>query len=368
MRVGLLSYPMLFQRDGGLQIQVRETMAALRRLDACVAAVQPACAADGAAKLRLEVELVDPNHDRLDDFHLIHVFSAINGNHRIVETAHELGIPVVLSPLVSPAWTRGAGWRARLAERLAGRLTAWDVHTSYAQTRRALQLADRILALGEGERDAIVSGFEVDANKIWLLPNGIDLRFFQADGELFRSETGIAGPFVLMAGAISPYKNQLGLVRALTGLDLPVVLIGRPQRHDQDYLKQLLKLPHLTWLGELQHGHPLLASAYAAASVLALPSQGEVFPLVVLEALAAGTPVVMTSASALQLPNADFALKKVRWDDASGQRRAILELLSAQPQRAAVSALVAAFTWEKVAARIAECYRELAAEDALHAV
>ena len=34
MRVGILSYPMLFQRDGGLQIQVRETISALNRLQA----------------------------------------------------------------------------------------------------------------------------------------------------------------------------------------------------------------------------------------------------------------------------------------------------------------------------------------------
>jgi glycosyltransferase involved in cell wall biosynthesis len=336
---------MLFQREGGLQIQVRETIKALRGLD--------------VAACPLEVELVDANRGRLGDYDVIHVFSAINGNHRIVEAASEQGLPVVLSPLVSPAWCRSAGWRARLAERVTGRLTTWDVQTSYAQTRQALHLAQCVIALGEAERDAIVAAFEVDAARIRILPNGISAHFFTADAALFQYETGIAGPFVLMVGAISPYKNQLGLVKALTDSDVPIVIIGRPLRHDTDYLQRLLQMPHVTWLGQLQHDHPLLASAYAAAAVLALPSQGEVFPLTVLEALAAGTPVVMTADSALQLPDAGFALKKVRWDDAAGQRRAILGLLATPPLRAEVRALVRDFTWERTAAHIADCYHQL---------
>ncbi|MGK5065136.1 glycosyltransferase family 4 protein [Janthinobacterium sp. LB3P112] len=343
MRVGILSYPMLFQRDGGLQIQVRETIAALKRLPQL-----PARA--------LEVQLVDANHERLADFDVLHVFSASNGTHRIMEMASEQGVPVVLSPLLSPGWGRSSAWRARLADRLAGRLTQWMVQTSYAQSRRALQLADVVIALGEAERDAIVQGFGMRADAIRVLPNGINPHFFTANGDLFLRETGIAGPFVLMVGSISPYKNQLGLAQALTGTGLLLVLIGAAPREQQAYLQQLLDLPHVSWLGALDHADPLLASAYHAAAVAALPSQGEVFPLSVLEALAAGTPVVMTAQSALDLPDSAFALRKVRWDDGATQRQAILEWLALPPERCRVQALVERFTWERVAAQIAECY------------
>lgn len=356
MRVGILSYPMLFQRDGGLQVQVRETIAALNRI------------APGAGG-QLEVELVDPNRERLSDYDLIHVFSAINGNHRIVESASELGLPVLLSPLLSPAWNRSSGWRARMADRMTGKLTAWDVQTSYAQSKRALQLASLVIALGEAERAAIVAGFQIDPAKIRVFPNGINPQFFSANADLFHRETGLSGPLVLMVGAISPYKNQLGLARALAGSGLPLVLIGAAQRSDQAYLQEVLEQPGVSWLGQLEHADPLLASAYHAAAVLALPSQGEVFPLTVLEALAAGTPAVMSESSALALPGSGFALKQVRWDDGPGLRAAICALLAARPERSAVRTLVSHLTWDKVAAQIAGCYFGLAGPQSLrHAV
>ena len=346
MRVGILSYPMLFQRDGGLQIQVRETLAALNRVVPC-------------APRHLQVQLVDANHGRLADYDLIHVFSAANGNYRIVEMACELGLPVVLSPLLSPGWNRSAAWRARLADRLAGRLTDWMVQTSYAQSKRALQLASLVIALGEAERTAIVDAFDMNESKIKVFPNGINPHFFTANSDLFRRETGLERPFVLMVGSISAYKNQLGLAQALAGSGLPVVLIGAAPRADMAYLQKLLALPHVSWLGPLDHADPLLASAYHAAAVAALPSQGEVFPLSVLEALAAGTPVVMTAQSALDLPDSAFALRKVRWDDGPAQRQAILDMLALPPERCRVQALVERFTWERVAAQIADCYYQV---------
>lgn len=343
MRVGILSYPMLFQREGGLQIQIRETIAALNSIN-------------GGG---IEASLIDPQRERLDSFDLVHVYSAINGNHRIMETASDMGVPVVLSPLLAPGWDRAAGLRAHLAERLTGKLTDWNAQTTFAQTKRALQLADRIVTLGEAEKKAVVEGFRVAAHKIQVLPNGINARFFAADPQLFRTRTGISAPFVLMVGAISPYKNQLALAQALEGCGLDIVLIGQAQVQHQAYLQAVLRLPRLTWLGQLEHADPLLASAYRAAAVLALPSQGEVFPLSVLESLAAGTPVVMTNESALRIAQSEFALKQLHWQDLGSISRAILGLANEPPDRAAVQALVARFTWRRVADELADCYAQL---------
>lgn len=341
MRVGLLSYPTLFQRDGGLQVQLRATLAALHAL------------ADPA----LEATLADPQRQPLCDYDVLHVFSAINGNYRLLELAAEIGVPVVLSALVSPAWSRCAGVRARLAGRMVGRLTGWQVHTSYAETRRALELANLVVALGEAERRAIVSAYGIAPDKLRVLPNGVERRFFEATPALFAAHTGISGPFVLMAGAISPYKNQLALAQALAYDGVRVVLVGCAASQHEAYLQQLLRLPNVRWLGYLAHDDRLLASAYAAAAALALPSQGEVFPLVVLEALAAGTPAVMTDASALQLADSDFALRALPPHALRAWRSVIAQLLRQPPARAAVSALVTRFAWPTVAQELAHCYR-----------
>ncbi|MGZ3181048.1 MAG: glycosyltransferase family 4 protein [Telluria sp.] len=354
--MAVLSYPMLFQRDGGLQVQVRETIAALR----------------GAAGqgYPIEASLVDPARTPLSGYDVVHVFAAVNGNHRIVETAADAGVPVVLSPLVPPAWDRSAGRRARVADCLLGKLTGWQVQSSYAQMRAALAQADLVLALGEAELQAIVRAFLVDRARVRVVPNGVAQRFFDAAPELFAARTAIRGPFVLMVASISPYKNQLGMAQALAPLALPFVVVGHALERDQAYLQALRRTRGVTCLGPLEHDDPLLASAYAAAAVCALPSQGEVAPLCVLEALAAGTPVVMTDASALDLPGSGFAVRRVGWRDTAAQQRAVMALLANPPPRERIRALVRDCSWERIAARLIGCYEEAIAlrRGARHAV
>jgi glycosyltransferase involved in cell wall biosynthesis len=349
MRVGIMSYPMLFQRDGNVQEQVRETVNALGRL-----ALIP-------GRATLEAELVDPFRSRLDDYDLVHVFAAVHGNHRIVEEAVALKVPVVLSALIAPGWNRSNGARARIADRVLGNLTEWDLQSSYAQTRHALQLASLVVALGEAERRAIRSAFLINPSKVRVLPNGISPHFFEADPELFRSRTGVKDQFALMVGPVSPYKNQLGVAQALSEMALPFVVIGEAQERDTDYLRRLRAVPGVICMGALCQQARMLASAYAAATVFVMPSQGEAFPVTVLEALAAGTPVVMSDESALELPGSEFAVRRARWDDSRAQKSALLDLLDAPPARERVRALVRRFTWDSVALQLADCYTDAVA-------
>ena len=348
MRIGIVSYPLLFQRDAAIQLQLRETTRALNALR-------------HLHGMELKVELVDPCPTNLDQFDLIHVFSASGGNYRIVEAAAALGVPVVLSPLISSGWDRVCGEHARQADHGLGRQTAFSVQSSYAQTRHALQLASVIVALGQSERSAIEEGFLIDGAKIRVFPNGVSAPLFDAEGDLFRQRTGMRGPFVLMVGPISPYQNQLGMAQALAELALPFVLMGDTRERDQDYLRQVRAVRGVTCLGALKHDGKMLASAYAAASVLVLPCQGDACARTVFDALAAGTPVVMSNARRIDIPHSAFALQQVAGDDALAQQNAVLKLIAAPPTREAVRALVRPYTWERAAAQIAGCYVELVA-------
>ncbi|MES2015530.1 MAG: glycosyltransferase [Pseudomonadota bacterium] len=343
MRIGLLSYPLLFQRDAALQRQMRETTRALYALRQ-------------EHGFELEVELVEPSPAHIARFDLIHVFSTGGGNHGIVQAAAALGVPVVLSALISTGWDRACGQQARLADHRLGRHSAWAHQSSYAQTRQALQLASVVVALGASERRAIEEGFLIEPAKLRVVANGVNARLFDADGELFRQRTGMHGPFVLMTGPISPYRNQLGMAEALAELALPFVLLGEARERDQDYLRQVRAVRGVTCLGDLKEDAPLLASAYAAASVLVLATQGDSCIGGVFDALAAGTPAVLGAAGVVDLPDSAFALRQVAWDDSAAQQNAVLELLAAPPPRERVRALVRPYTWERAARQLAACY------------
>lgn len=272
------------------------------------------------------------------------------------------GVPVVLTPLISPGWNRATGHSARAGEHGFSALTGWNVQSGYAQTRRALQLASLIVALGEAEKQAIGAGFMVDPAKVRVFPNGISPHLFQATDALFRLRTGIAGPFALMVGAISPYTNALGMAQVLAELSLPLVLVGEARERDQAYLRQVRLVRGVTCLGGLVHDSAMLASAYAAASIFVLPSQGALYPQQVLESLATGTPVMMTAETALSLPASEAALAKVAWNDSGAQKQAIARLTGAAPPRAQVRALVQGYTWQRLAEQIAACYADVLGE------
>lgn len=325
MRIGLIGYPMLFRRDAAVQRQVRDTIAALLTLR-------------NVRGRAIRVELLDAGA-RLADYDLIHAFSATHGNHAIVEAAGELGVPVVLSPVVSPGWDRSSGAAARLGDRRLGTHSAWTAQSGYAQTRRALQVAARVIACGAAEKAAIKAGFLIDPAKIRVYQSGISEQFFNASAALFRQRSGMHGPFVLMAGPLCPYMDQLGMAHALSDLALPFVLVGEARGRDYDYLRAVRAVRGVTLFGPLRADSAMLASALAAASVYVLPRHAGAAPLTAHDALACGTPVVF---------------------GAAGAAAAVQTLLEAAPPREQVRALVRSHTWQQVAGDIAACYVELA--------
>jgi glycosyltransferase involved in cell wall biosynthesis len=342
IKVGLLSYPMLFQNKGGLQVQVRETQASLSRLG-------------------FHVRLIDTTQDDLADFDIIHIFSVLHGNVKLVEQARAKGCQVVVSSLLNPALVVKEPWRlatVRILETLIAHVSRYKVKTDFSSVRKALANADHIIALSNWERRVASQVFGAEAKRISVVPNGVSEHFFKAEDNAFRAECTISGPFVFCPGQISPWKNQISLVKALAGTDITVVLAGPVHAHHPTALDDCLGVPgaKVVYLGNLDRESPILSGAYAAASAVVLPSTAESGPLVALEALAAGTPAVITCNNGLDMQPDGRCLHTIPPFDVQAIRKTVLAVVAARIDPAICRAVVENMSWGRVAHQIGDIY------------
>lgn len=341
MRVAVLSYPMLFQTRGGLSMKVQRTV-------------------DALCKRGIDARLIDPVRDRLRDFDLVHLFAGYNGNHRVVEQAKADGLPVVMSTILNPPFSRWEGQRARWLSRLVGRLSQWKVKTSYDQLVAGLQLADHLVVLGGIERQMLIEGYLLPAEKITTVHNGIGEEFFRGTPDAFLARHPIPQPFVLHTGLIGDVKNQLGLVRALKGTGVHIVLAGYSGEANRPYLEACQREggEHLHYLGELPHGE-LIASACAACAVVAIPSRHEGMPNSILEALASDRPVVLTNNHTMDFRLSPKVAQEVAPDDHAAIREAVLRFITTPPPAGYARERVAKMSWDAVAEQLASIYSRL---------
>ena len=170
-------------------------------------------------------------------------------------------------------------------------------------SRRVLQDAAAVLCVGDNEYRAAQAA--LPGQRIELMPNGVDSEYFASgDDQRFREHYGIpaARRIILCVSRIDYQKNQLALVEALPSIlqrhpNTQLVLIGPVtidayQRKILQRIDQLGVQAHVSLIPGLAADDPLLRGAYHAAEIFCLPSLHEPFGIVVLEAWAAGLPVV----------------------------------------------------------------------------
>jgi glycosyltransferase involved in cell wall biosynthesis len=117
--------------------------------------------------------------------------------------------------------------------------------------------------------------------KVRAWTRGVDLeRFRPGEGDAWQ---GLPRPIFLYAGRVSIEKN----IEAFLALDLPGSKVVVGDGPALPALKQ--RFPQVTFTGYRDNG--LLARSYSGADVFVFPSRTDTFGLVLLEALAAGTPV-----------------------------------------------------------------------------
>ncbi len=213
---------------------------------------------------------------------------------------------------------RVAAQIANRARRRAGRPRIATVHTfhgnmisfNFTGWRRAAfgmverllshRATDAVVVLSPGQHDEIVNRFRfAPAGKVFIVPNALDLDPYAAPppAEVFREELGLdARDFVVgMVGRIASQKDHDGfleaarLVAAESAHAKFVIVGGGDGRGRLERMASEIGLADRTYfLGPRTD----LPGVYAGLDVVALSSHNEGTPLSLIEAMAAGRPIV----------------------------------------------------------------------------
>ncbi|MEZ5116178.1 MAG: glycosyltransferase family 4 protein [Candidatus Nanopelagicales bacterium] len=167
--------------------------------------------------------------------------------------------------------------------------------------------ATRVIACSQHMRWEVTRLFAVDADRVDVIPNGIDLDEWRTDAEAeteVRARFAGDGPLVVFTGRLEWEKGPQVLLEAVPALrrrfpGLRVVIAGKGGTAP-DLAEQCARLRlgdtvvRTGWLPERD-----LHALVAAADVAVVPSLYEPFGIVALEAAALGTPLVVSDTGGL---------------------------------------------------------------------
>lgn len=132
------------------------------------------------------------------------------------------------------------------------------------------------------------------APKTWVLPNAVDKSFFEVQAAPDTSTV----PVGLCVGTICPRKNQNAFIRALDQLKekkFKIVFASEPapNAYGDEFRRLVRERPWCEHIGFLSREQ--LRARLATASFVVLPTREDNCPMVVLEAMAAGVPVLASN-------------------------------------------------------------------------
>lgn len=322
--------------------------------------VQVLRAANRSVSLRGRLNLSTPVGMRsmarrlLADVDLLHLheFRSVE-NALVIPIAAEMGLPISLSPHGTLIYETG---RSRLK-------SAWDALIS----PRLVPHIGQVLALTEQE--------ERDVAQLWarwpqqpllqVVPNGVHTELFHTlpDADPLRQRFGLGDErIVLFMGRLHARKGLLALLKAFHQAGLPHtrLLIVGPDEGMRAQLEAMAD-ERVVFTGYLGGAERL--QAFAAADLFVLPATGEGLSMAVLEAMAAGLPLLLSPGC--NLPEAEEAgagriVPPEAGPLAEGLRNIMLDDAQRVAMGQAARQLAATrFDWGAVAARTELAYRDL---------
>lgn len=239
----------------------------------------------------------------------------------------------------------------------------------YGQVGRASRSADQVIAVSHATKQDVVELLGVDPGKVTIAYEaaGAECRPMER-GEMYRQRKrlGLADRFILFVGTLEPRKNLPLLLRAFSAVwkehRVPLVVVG-----GKGWLYEEVFATHESLaLGDAvvfagQVASEELVNYYNCAAALVLPSLYEGFGLPALEAMACGTPAIVSDVSSLPEITGDAALR-VDPHDAEGFTAAMRAVLGDQELRETLRAKglerASQFSWEKAARETLDVYRK----------
>ncbi|MDZ7363255.1 MAG: glycosyltransferase family 4 protein [candidate division KSB1 bacterium] len=291
---------------------------------------------------------------RKDQFDLIHAHFAYTTGFAAVRAGRSFDLPVIVA-------TYGSDinfYTKRTPKNFAAALfTIWGLRHAAAITALSKDLATKISALG------------ISHQQITVISLGIRETIFSPRGEklMLRRQLQLptAGPLFLFVGNWVPVKGLKYLFDAFARVcqhlqQTKLMMIGSGEL--EPVLKQQAQtlgiVNKIIWIGQKAHAEiPLWMSA---ADFLVLPSLSEGYGLVVLEALACGTPVIASRAGGIPeiLTSDDFGIL-VPPRDSEALARAMLEAAGRKWAMKKLVDYAHAHTWSKQTQDLLKLYQNV---------
>lgn len=227
---------------------------------------------------------------------------------------------------------------------------------------RAAKEAGGLLAVSEAMRRSM-AGLGMDKRKIRVHYTGVDLdRFDIVDRAIARADAKIDlnGPILLSVGALVPRKGHDLLIRAMRDLpDAHLYIAGNgPERTALGKLATECGVSlRVHFLGAVPHER--LPTLINAADIMVLPSVSEGLANAWVEALACGTPIIISDVGGARELLRDKVAGQIVERNPGVIARAIRRMLKSPPDRIAVRQAALPFTWAANANALAEHFTRI---------
>jgi glycosyltransferase involved in cell wall biosynthesis len=231
--------------------------------------------------------------------------------------------------------------------------------------RRLARRADLLLVVSEYLKSQMVNWFAADPAKTVVVGNGVEQEYFDIAGTPRGSSGyGKERPFVLCVGGLNHMDGAqylLPVARLLekSAPELQILIAGN--QHEPPYFEQSKAISNITLLGYVPA--PQLAKIMHDASALLFLSAWETFGITLVEAMAAGTPVIASRLTAMPETVGEAGLL-VDVEEPEEVARQVIDLIQSPARcdhfRSLGQARAQNFTWPHCLGRLLQAFGDVA--------